>query len=76
MTSTTQKFCSECIHYDAFYCAMRCQRPTGKMNIVTGRPVTLDKLCKFERSFWGGCGKSGKYWVKKGRAHLNAPGNE
>ena len=73
------KFCKDCKYSDGYNVTsyVRCKRPTGEINPVSGEPVLLDRLCEYERSPQGypflvlfsrkKCGPKGIFWEKAER---------
>ena len=68
-----QRLCKNCKHYNDF--ALYCVRGKHQVGVdpVDGRPVYKYKVCdsaSMERESWWpwSCGKSGRYFEKKGAA--------
>lgn len=79
--------CVKCLYcyetedpYDHYHVRRICMRPTKKIDLVTGNIVPKFVGCYTERSrigaFFGGCGPSGKFFVKRPVVKLNQPGKE
>lgn len=79
--------CVKCLHYsetndpyDSYHIKKLCLRPTKKTDLVTGKQVRQFVECYIERSrigaFFGGCGPSGKFFVKRPVVKLSPPGKE
>lgn len=68
------KLCINCQHVamsmrDGTVGQYRCDRPTGRLDPVTGAPIKVDRSCSIERSKWGTlsqCGYLGRFWVDRG----------